>query len=488
MTDPERVPTEPPSSPHRRGLRKSIERLHPVFAIIATIAAVGAVLSGLTGYWTTFKTISNEVFGGAAPPRQSNTVSAGRASIAVLPFENLSKDAAQDYIVDGLVANLTSDISVHMPSLLVIASTSAQTYKGRAIDPKQVGRELSVRYLVTGSVQRDVQQVRVNAQLVDSETSSVLWTDRFDGDTGNLIVLQDKITARIAVSLGFAMINVTAQEAVKKGSNADADDLVLQAQAALYKARRTFGTRTEAEALYRKAVSIDPNNADALIGLGLVLSENLSNLQANRALNSEQIIKMRSEAIELLDRGQLIKPVSADLEYARFNICMVDGRWNDARRVAERSLEIDPNFVSGYNALGLSYLGVGEPDKAITAFMDGLARTGGRGPGETIFRSGIGFGHLLASRWDEAIDNLLKARVGQAGSLTVHTSLSAAYAEKGEMEAAKSSLADALKIAPKLSLARLRATSTLTDPAYIRLREATLYDGLRKAGLPEVSP
>ena len=120
--------------------------------------------------------------------------------------------------------------------------------------------------------------------------------------------------------------------------------------------------------------------------------------------------------------------------------------------------------------------------------MDGLARTGGRGPGETIFRWGIGFGHLLASRWDEAIDNLLKARVGQAGSLTVHTSLSAAYAEKGEMEAAKSSLADALKIAPQLSLAHLRATSTLTDPAYIRLREATLYDGLRKAGLPEVSP
>jgi hypothetical protein len=120
--------------------------------------------------------------------------------------------------------------------------------------------------------------------------------------------------------------------------------------------------------------------------------------------------------------------------------------------------------------------------------MEGQARIGGRGPADTILKAGIGYSFLLLSRWDEAIDNLLKARTGQFGNLLVHNALAAAYAEKGDMDAAKSSLADALKIAPKLSLERLRKTNKFTDPAYIRLRDATLYDGLRKAGLPEVSP
>jgi adenylate cyclase len=155
-----------------------------------------------------------------------------RLSIAVLPFTNLNGDAAEDYFADGIVDNLTTDLSTHIAGLMVAGRGSAFSFKAKTFDPRQVGLSLGVRYLLQGSVRRTGDQVRVNAQLIEAETGTVIWAERFKGDSADLVSLQDQITAHIANSLGAALIRAGAQEAESRSGDPAAIDLVLRAQSA----------------------------------------------------------------------------------------------------------------------------------------------------------------------------------------------------------------------------------------------------------------
>jgi TolB-like protein len=134
---------------------------------------------------------------------------APRLSIVVLPFSNLSDDREQQYFADGITDDLTTDLS-RISGMLVISRNTAFTYRNKPVDTKQIGRELGVRYALEGSVRRSGSQVRVNAQLIDAETDTHLWAERFDGDTGDLFTLQDEVTSRIAIALNFAMVSAEA--------------------------------------------------------------------------------------------------------------------------------------------------------------------------------------------------------------------------------------------------------------------------------------
>jgi TolB-like protein len=166
---------------------------------IAGLAAVGTVLGGLTGYWTTYKALNDWI------SRRQMVMPAPRLSIAVLPFENLGGDPAQDYFGNAVVENLTTDLSVNIPALVVITGGSALTDRNQRIDPKRIGQELNVRYLLLGSVLRSADQVRINARLVDAESGEQLWADRFDGSAADLLKLQDQVTSRISSSLQFTL-------------------------------------------------------------------------------------------------------------------------------------------------------------------------------------------------------------------------------------------------------------------------------------------
>src|SRR6202035_1782255 len=130
---------------------------------------------------------------------------APRASIVVLPFANLSDDPAQQYFADGITGNLTTDLS-RIPDMLVISRNTAFTYRNKPIDTKQIGRELGVRYVLEGDVQRSGSQVRVTAELIDAVTDAHLWAERFTGDAGDLFAMQDEITGRIAVALDLELV------------------------------------------------------------------------------------------------------------------------------------------------------------------------------------------------------------------------------------------------------------------------------------------
>ena len=178
---------------------------------------------------------------------------APRLSIVVLPFSNLSDDQGQQYFADGVTEDLTTDLS-RLAGMLVISRNTAFAYRNKRVDTRQIGRELSVRYVLEGSVRRADNRVRVNAQLIDAETDAHLWAERFDGDATDLFALQDEITIRIAVALNFELIGA---EAARPTANPDALDYIFRGRSALSKPH-TGDNNAEAIGLFERALALDP--------------------------------------------------------------------------------------------------------------------------------------------------------------------------------------------------------------------------------------
>ena len=184
---------------------------------------------------------------------------APRLSIVVLPFINLGDDREQQYFADGITEDLTTDLS-RLSVMSVISRNTAFTYRNRSADTKQIGRELGVRYVLEGSVQRSGNRVRVSAQLIDAETDTHLWADRLDSDAGDLFALQNEITSRIAIALHLELIEA---EAARPTVRPDALDYILRARA-LYLGRvPTRQNYAEQIALYERALALDPSSERA---------------------------------------------------------------------------------------------------------------------------------------------------------------------------------------------------------------------------------
>ena len=190
-----------------------------------------------------------------------------RLSIVVLPFKNFSSDSSQDYFADGVTENLTTDLS-RIHNSFVIARNTAFTFKDKAVDARQIGKELGVRYVLEGSVQRDQNRVRVNAQLIDSENGAHLWADRFQEDVADLFKLQDDVVARLANALSYELVRAEA-EAATRSKNPDSIDLTMRGRGAFIQWAQQPPTKDDlaaARALFERALEIDPKNADALVG------------------------------------------------------------------------------------------------------------------------------------------------------------------------------------------------------------------------------
>ena len=196
-----------------------------------------------------------------APAARSD---AAHLSIVVLPFRNLSGDPSQDYFADGITENLTTDLS-RIRNSFVIARNTAFTFKGKNIDTKEISKELGVRYVLEGSVQRDQNHVRVNAQLIDGETGAHLWADRFEESITDLFKLQDQVVARLANTLGYELVKAEAQRGTHS-TNPDAIDLTMRGWAALWQPP-TKESIASARDYFERAIKLDPQDAEALVGL-----------------------------------------------------------------------------------------------------------------------------------------------------------------------------------------------------------------------------
>jgi TolB-like protein/Tfp pilus assembly protein PilF len=410
----------------------------------------------------------------AAPPLPASVPP--RLSIVVLPFANLSDDPEQEYFAYGITDDLTTDLS-RIPGMFVISRNTAYTYRDRPVGAKQVGRELGVRYVLEGSVRRSGNQVRVNAQLIDAATDAHLWAERFNGDTGDLLALQDEITGRIAVALDLELVDA---EAARPTPNPDALDYIFQGRAAWIKPASRYN-RAQAISMFEQALALDPQSVEAQSRLAIALTARvLDQMTASTAADIARAEGLVRQALEAAPRSPLV-------HFAKGQILRVQKRYAEAIPEYETAIMFNRNCVNALGPLGECKLFAGSIDEMIP-LVEQAIRLSPRDPLIAIWYFRIGVAHLLQSRIDDAIVWLEKARGANAELPYAHSHLASAYALRGETERSAIELAEARRLSLDgrySSIARLQATAYYGVPNIRALYEATYFAGLRKAGMPE---
>jgi len=282
---------------------------------------------------------------------------APRLSMVVLPFVNLSSDPDQAYFADGFTDILTTDLS-RIPGSFVIARNSAYTYKGKAVDAKQVGRELGVRYLLEGSVQRSGNQIRVNAQLIDAETGSHLWAESFDRERGDLFAVEDEITKRIAYALNMQLTHIEAQRAERRGTSPEAIDYVMRGDVLGDRAVSKDNLRAAAE-MYERALQLDEHLPAALTGLADVLSERV----LDQWSDAREDDLRRAE--DLVSRALAVDPNYFPAHFAKGQILRAQRHYEEAIVEYETVVALYPMAVSARSQLARAKIFIGEPAEAI---------------------------------------------------------------------------------------------------------------------------
>jgi adenylate cyclase len=422
----------------------------------------------------------------AAPVRLAGPAmpAAPRLSIVVLPFANLSNDPKQEYFADALTEDLTTDLS-RIDGMFVIARGSAFTYKGKAADPKQIGRELGVRYVLEGGVRKLGARIRINAQLIDAETAGHLWAERFDRDTADLFAVQDEIAGRIAIELN---LNLLAAVAAKPAEHPTALDYYLRARAAGM-APPSPERDARVIGLLEQALELDPQSVAIRSRLAGILTGRVA-----EAANIERARVLAESALALSPRDPLA-------HFARAQVLRALGRWQEAAAEYEASIAGNRNFALAYSHLAQCRIYSGAIDEAIP-LAERAIRLSPRDPNIVDFYLRIGQVHLLRSRVDEAIAWFEKACAAAPLTMWPHTWLAAAYALAGHDARAASELAEARsRVADNRvahdrysSLARLRAAGQYATapgnwgvPKIRALCEATLFAVPKSGGLPTFS-
>jgi adenylate cyclase len=393
-------------------------------------------------------------------------------SIVVLPFTNLSNDPGQDYFADGIIENLTTDLS-RIPNSFVIARNTAFTYKGKSVDAKEIGKELGVRYVLEGSVQRDQNRVRVNAQLVDAETGAHLWADRFEEDVADLFKLQDEVVARLGNALGFELVKAEAEKSARS-QNPDAIDLAMRGWAAMWQSypeppKEKRDSHYAALALFDQALKADPNDADALAGEAFTYMALYTFGEAATETNLD------GKIIDQADRAIALAPDNMRA-YAAKSFYLADtGRANEALRAADAGLAIDPNNAPLLDARTLAEIVLERFEQAKSDAQQAM-RLSPRDPETPNRLINLGMAELGLGHFDVAIDEFQKAIDAGAHYFIPYVNLAAAYALAGKMDEAKSALAEGRRLNPNLTVKWLTNHAPNLPP---------LFDGLRKAGLAE---
>ena len=399
---------------------------------------------------------------------------APRLSIVVLPFANLSNDPKQEYFADGITEDLTTDIA-RIQGSVVIARNTAFTYKGRPADAKQLGRELGVRYVLEGSVQRSDRQVRINAQLVDAETGAHLWAERFDRDAGDLFALQNEITARIARAL---QSQLAIAEARRPAERPDAFDYILRGRAVL---TRPISKENNSEAIgyFETALELDPHAVDAAAYLAAALA--LRVLDELSELPNDDLHR----AERLVEQALAMSPNSALAHYVKGQVLRARSRCQAAIPEYETAIALDRSRAPAYAHVGWCKFLTGSLDGALPYFEQAI-RLSPHEPGIAPWYGRMGVILLLTSHIDEAIAKLEKADGENTRLPFVHAWLAAAYALKGDTERARAELAKAQALGKAYaSLASVERSIWFDNPKIRALAEATYFPGLRRAGIAE---
>ena len=392
-------------------------------------------------------------------------------SVAVLPFDNLTGDAAQDYLVDGMVEEITAALSRVKP-LFVIARNSAFTYKGRSVRIDQIGRELGVRYVVEGSVRKAGPRLRVTAQLIEAETDRHVWADRFDGAVEDVFDLYDQITERLVGAMHPSIQLAEIERARRKRPESlDAYDYVMQAMPHVWALQHADNAK--AMTLLKAAIERDPNYPMALALMAWCHAQQVTYMWSSDFRASiETALQLAQQAADFSADDPLVLTVlSITQTFAH--------RYDIAASLLERALALDPNLPLAWNRSGWVHAYEARSDIAIRHFEKAV-RLSPHDPMNFNCHFGIGLAHFAAARYDDAIAWIQRGLAERPSAVWVYRSYAAALAHAGRLDEARAAVATLRGAYPGITIAMARATS----PTSVEIRERIL-DGLREAGLPE---
>jgi adenylate cyclase len=343
----------------------------------------------------------------ALPVKLDYSVMSPRASIMVLPFRNVSSDPGQDYFADAVTDDVTTDLS-RLSDTMVISPATAFTYKGKAVDPRQIGREFRVRYLLEGTIRKDGMQVQTNAQLVDTRNAAHLWADRFDTEIANLSDLQDAITGRIASSLHIELIKAENRRVIaERPADPDAIDLRLRAMALLV-ASPTPEHALSARQYLKEAVRLDPQSAESWGQLANVLATDYFN-HWNEAKESPEAAKeLLRQAKEAVQEALKIDPSVAVAHFAEGFIRRARGDHPGALDALDRAVQLDPNFARARAQKANQLVLLGRPEEAVPMVLQAIALSP-RDPAIGGFYWITGRAYFVMKKYQDAIIWLRKA-------------------------------------------------------------------------------
>lgn len=401
------------------------------------------------------------------------SVVSDKPSIAVLPFQNLSGDAEQEYFAAGMVEEITTAIS-RCPWLFVIARNSSFRYKGKAIDAKQAARELDVRYVLEGSVRRAGHRLRIAAQLIDSTTGAEIWVDRFDGTLDDIFQLQDQVASGVVGAIEPRLRVAEAERVIRKPTaNLDAYDLYWRAQAEAYK--RSRESLAESVRLARLALDLDPTYGPAMARMALSRGmQQQRNWIPPSGPEAEEAIAMARRAITAARDDPWV------LDFAGLALAQLAGDNDAALSALDRAIDLNPNFAIafGHRAIVLAYLD--RSDEAIHSAQQAI-RLSPFDPTLFSFYQALALAELSAGRYEAGLSWAEAALRENAGMPALRLKLSLC-GHLGRQEEARACLSRASEFHCEPTIAGImRALPKGVIPELA----ARVTEGLRKAGIPE---
>jgi len=406
--------------------------------------------------------------------RAATHAPAPRLSIVVLPFINIGGGDEQEYFVDGVIESLTTDLS-RIRGAFVIGRNTAFAYKGRSPDVRQLGRELNVRYVLQGSVQRNGSRLRINVQLTDAESGNHLWADRFDKPVANWFDMQDEMVSRLANALDAELVEAEAQRA-GRARHPDAMDLYFQGRAC-WNRGMTPEHLAQARDFCERALALDPENVEAMVCWAMVVATVAGSFASDD--RASQLVAAEALVIKALS----IAPRHAGAHLALGAVQIFTNRAAQGIGECERALALDRNLADAHGCIGMAKYFVGRAEETEGHILEAL-RLSPRDIYAYRWMLFLGIAKAQLGADAEAIDWLRRSIEANRNFPMAHFHLAEALALSGDLEQARISAQAGLALQPDFTLRRYRINALSDNPAYLAGRERSCR-GMRLAGVPE---
>jgi adenylate cyclase len=458
-----RIPMESRAETEVRKEKRAVLRRWGAF-VLAAVLIIGA---GVVAVWNYYLRSSPPPKGVASVENMAFSLP-DKPSIAVLPFTNMSDDPKQEYFSDGITEDIITGLS-KIPRLFVIARNSTFTYKGKPVKIQQVGRELGVRYVLEGSVQRSGHRIRITAQLIDASTEQHLWGERYDRDLKDIFALQDEITMKIMTALQVKLTEGEQARLFGKGTaNLQAYEKVLQGREHIR--RLNIEGNVQARELFEEAIALDPEYSIAYAALA---QTHLLDVWLGLSESPDQSIEKSGE---LAQKALALDDTLALTHTIWSHIYRLKQQHDKAIAEGERAVALNPNGADAHAYFAPILFSADKPEEALVMIKKAI-RLNPFPP--NIYFQYLGSAYVNTGQYEEAIAAYQKALIGEPDNLFARIGLVATYSLLGHNDEALAEAKEVRRIAPKFSLDYFEKI----NPTKNRVGLERYIDALRKAGL-----